>query len=247
VLSTDQLRVQYGTTEAVRQVDIVVEQGEVIALLGPNGAGKTSILRAMTGLVPFDGDVRFDGETVRKVLPNQIARRGLIHVPEGRHVFPTLTVHENLQMGRVASFKRTPAYGMDEVYDLFPALQHLKTRPGYALSGGEQQMVAIGRALLSAPKLLLLDEPSLGLAPLVVQAVFDALSEIRKVTPVLVVEQNTALALGLCDRAYVLAEGKIVMQGTPDQLGGREQLLASYLGQADVLVEEEALGVDPYA
>jgi branched-chain amino acid transport system ATP-binding protein len=230
MLELHDVSVRYGAIEAVRGIDVTVSSGEVVALLGPNGAGKTSTLRASTGLVRYSGTVNFDGASVSKLGPEGCAKRGLIHVPEGRHVFPTLSVHENLQVGRTAARGRT-GYSYDDVYDLFPSLQALRDRNGWALSGGEQQMVAIGRALVAAPRMLLLDEPSLGLAPIVVKAVFAALRNIRARTPILIVEQNTTQALLLCDRAAALVEGRIVMSGTATEMNDRGALLDSYLGQ----------------
>jgi branched-chain amino acid transport system ATP-binding protein len=204
-----------------------------VALLGPNGAGKTSTLRAISRLYPYEGVVRFDGEDLAGRSPDEVARRGLIHVPEGRHVFPTLTVEENLRMGQVAARRRQGGFTLDDVYALFPALVALRGRDGYTLSGGEQQMVAIGRALVAAPKFLLLDEPSLGLAPVMLKAVFAALNEIRRRTPILLVEQNTQQALAICDRASVLVNGRVAMSGAAHELTDRQAMLASFLGQKD--------------
>ena len=230
MLTINDLGVRYGAVEAVRGLTVEVGEGDVVALLGPNGAGKTSTLRAATGLVRYTGSITFEGTEVSRLGPEGCAKRGLIHVPEGRHVFPTLSVHENLQVGATAARGR-PGYSFDDVYDLFPALGQLRDRNGWALSGGEQQMVAIGRALVAAPRLLLLDEPSLGLAPIVVKAVFAALREIRANTPILIVEQNTTQALRLCDRAAALTEGRIVMEGSAAEMNDRTALLDSYLGQ----------------
>jgi branched-chain amino acid transport system ATP-binding protein len=235
MLEVSGLTVSYGPTAAVRGIDLAVRAGEAVGLLGPNGAGKTSSLRALSGLVAFGGTVTFDGEDLAAIPAERIARRGLIHVPEGRHVFPDLTVNENLQLATVARGSRTDGYSVSDVYDLFPALRPLTNRQGYALSGGEQQMVAIGRGLVAAPRLLLLDEPSLGLAPIVAGAVFNALKQVRERTPLLVVEQNTALALRVCERAYVLNAGSIVLNGTAADLQDRATLLASYLGQRDAV------------
>jgi branched-chain amino acid transport system ATP-binding protein len=228
------MRVNYGAIRAVRGISFDVAPGEVLALLGPNGAGKTSTLRAASALERYEGSIRFDGDEVARLGAEGCARRGLIHVPEGRHVFPTLSVHENLLVGTTAARGRTPDFGVDAVYDLFPVLRPLRDRIGWALSGGEQQMVAIGRALVAAPRLLMLDEPSLGLAPIVVKAVFGALREIRSRTPILLVEQNTAAALQLADRAAALVTGTIVLEGTAAEMGDRAALLDRYLGQRDV-------------
>jgi branched-chain amino acid transport system ATP-binding protein len=227
------LRVTYGSTAAVEGIDLTVDKRGAAALLGPNGAGKTSTLRAISRLIPHTGTVTFDGEDLTGLSPDEVARRGLVHVPEGRHVFPTLTVEENLRMGQVAARRRQGGFSLDDVYDLFPALTTLRSRDGFALSGGEQQMVAIGRALVAAPKLLLLDEPSLGLAPVIMKAVFKALDDIRQRTPLLLVEQNTQQALAVCDRASVMVNGRIEMTGGSDELSDRQALLASYLGQKD--------------
>ena len=231
MLDVRNLRVTYGTTVAVDGIDVRVGDGEIVALLGPNGGGKTSTLRAISRVVPSAGEVDFDGEPLSGLHPDAVARRGLVHVPEGRHVFPNLTVHENLLVGATARNGRPPAFGIDDVYGLFPKLAELRRRGGWALSGGEQQMVAIGRGLLAAPRLLLLDEPSLGLAPTVVDAVFDVLAEVAGRVPMLLVEQNTDRALDLAVRAYVLVKGAVVLAGASAELSDREALMASYLGR----------------
>ena len=174
MLALRNVEVSYGAVEAVRGIDLDVNDGEVVALIGPNGAGKTSTLNAISGLVGYRGSIVFDGVEARRLGVQAGARRGLIQVPEGRHVFATLTVQENLQVGETARRGRPSDYGIDDVYDLFPALRPLRDRDGWALSGGEQQMVAIARALVAGPRLLLLDEPSLGLAPLVTKSLFAA-------------------------------------------------------------------------
>ncbi|HEX6419395.1 MAG TPA: ABC transporter ATP-binding protein [Acidimicrobiales bacterium] len=234
LLSVRDLEVSYGPVAAVRGLSLAVSPGDVVALLGPNGAGKTSSLRAISGLEPHRGEVRFDGVDVRTRSPERLARRGLLHVPEGRRIFPTLTVHENLLTATAARGGRRVRFSPDDVYQLFPSLAALRDRGGWALSGGEQQMLAIGRALVGSPRVLLLDEPSLGLAPTVARTVFAALAEISAEVPMLVVEQNTAMALRVCSRAVVLAEGRVVLEGTPDELRANEDLLDSFLGQRDV-------------
>jgi branched-chain amino acid transport system ATP-binding protein len=206
-----------------------------VTLLGPNGAGKSSTLRAISRLQPYSGVISFDGVNLKRKHPEQVAAAGLIHVPEGRRVFPTLTVHENLQIGVTAAHGRVAEYPIDAVYDLFPMLVPLRRRPGYTLSGGEQQMVALGRALTGAPRMLLLDEPSLGLSPIMTKVVFGVLAEVRGRTPLLVVEQNTTMALSVSDHASVLASGSIRMSGTPAELSDRERMLASFLGQTEAL------------
>jgi branched-chain amino acid transport system ATP-binding protein len=231
MLHVEGLAVRYGTTEAVRGIDIDVAAGEAVALLGPNGAGKTSTLKAISKLVPSSGTISFEGQNLNGVAPEAVARRGLLHVPEGRHVFPDLSVHENLQLGTTARRGRGGGYSFDDVYDLFPMLVRLRTRLGYMLSGGEQQMVALGRALVGSPRLLLVDEPSLGLAPIVADAVADALIQIRSRTALLIVEQNVHLALRVCGRAAVLSSGRVVLEAESADLQDRDALLSSYLGQ----------------
>jgi len=233
LLSVRDLAVSYGPVRAVRGLSLEVRPGEVIAILGPNGAGKSSSLRAISRLESFAGTVVFDGVDTRRRAPEQLARRGLIHVPEGRRIFPTLTVQENLQVATAARARRVAEFGPDDVYDLFPPLRPLRERAGWALSGGEQQMLAIGRALVGVPRLLLLDEPSLGLAPAIVTSVFGALRQISARVPMLLVEQNTVVALRVCTHAYVLAAGEVVLSGSPDELKARDDLLDSYLGRRD--------------
>jgi branched-chain amino acid transport system ATP-binding protein len=240
MLEIRELVVSYGPVQAVRQIDVDVKLGEVVALIGPNGAGKTSTLRSISGLVPYKGTIVFDGVDCKKANIEELARMGLIHVPEGRHIFPSLDVHENLQVGTTAGVKRAEGFSIDDVYDLFPPLVPLKKRDGWALSGGEQQMVAIGRALVAKPRLLLLDEPSLGLSPKFTQAVYAALSQVRERIPMLLVEQNTVMALKHCSRAAVMVGGKLVLEGTAEDLADREALVASYLGEEPALAAEDA-------
>ncbi|GMU79824.1 MAG: ABC transporter ATP-binding protein [Acidimicrobiia bacterium] len=239
MLEIRDLEVSYGPVRAVRGINVTVDVGEVVALIGPNGAGKTSTLRAISGLVGFGGTVAFAGTDCRKMNVEGLARAGLIHVPEGRHVFPSLNVHENLQVGTTAGAGRTEGFSIDDVYDIFPPLQPLMKRDGWALSGGEQQMVAIGRALVAKPRMLLLDEPSLGLSPKFTQAVYDALERVSDRIPMLIVEQNTVMALRHCTRAAVMVGGRLVLEGTAEDLADREALVASYLGEEPALSGEE--------
>jgi branched-chain amino acid transport system ATP-binding protein len=231
LLAVRDLRVAYGTVEAVKGISLEVNDGEAVALLGSNGAGKSSTLRAISRMMKAKGTIEFLGKDISGAASDKAARLGLVHVPEGRRLFPSLTAEENLLVGRTALGKRTPIYSIDDIYDLFPALSGLRKRGGWALSGGEQQMVAIGRGLLAGPRVLLLDEPSLGLAPLIVDTVYKALAEVRHRVSILVVEQNASLALSLCDRAYVLAVGEMAMSGTAADFADRDALLASYLSR----------------
>jgi branched-chain amino acid transport system ATP-binding protein len=239
VLEIRGLEVSYGPVMAVRGIDVDVKMGEVVAMIGPNGAGKTSTLRAISGLVAHGGTITLDGVDCRRYNVERLARAGVIHVPEGRHIFPSLNVHENLQVGATAAADRTEGFSIDDVFDLFPPLQPLRKRDGWALSGGEQQMVAIGRALVARPRILLLDEPSLGLSPKYTQAVYSALSQVSDRIPMLLVEQNTVMALKHCTRAAVMVGGKLVLEGTADDLADREALVASYLGEEPALAGEE--------
>jgi branched-chain amino acid transport system ATP-binding protein len=229
MLEVRRLSVSYGAVSAVRGIDLDVGTGEAVALLGPNGAGKTSTLRAICGLAGSRGSIRFDGKSIDRMSADAVARLGLILVPEGRHVFPSLTVAENLQVGMSARSGRRAEFGIDDVYELFPALKQIRRRIGKALSGGEQQMLAVGRGLVAAPRCLLLDEPSLGLSPLVSEAVFSGLQTISTRVGMLVVEQNTSAALTLCGRGYVLVAGHIVLSGSRDELADREEMMAAYL------------------
>jgi branched-chain amino acid transport system ATP-binding protein len=225
--------VAYGDLPALTAVDLVVEPGETLSVVGANGAGKTTMLRTISGLLrPRRGEVRFEGERIDRLPCHVVVARGVVHVPEGRKVFPSLTVRENLELGsytRAAKARRGDS--LERVFTLFP---RLRERPGQAagtLSGGEQQMLAIGRALMTLPKLLMLDEPSLGLAPLIVKEIFRIIGEINRAgVTVLLVEQNTRQALALSRRGYVLENGRVALAGSGDELLGNEHVRRAYLG-----------------
>ena len=225
--------VAYGDLPALRGVDLVVEPGEVLSVVGANGAGKTTMLRTISALLrPRRGEVRFAGERIDLLPCHRIVERGVVQVPEGRKIFPSLTVRENLELGsytRAAKARR--AESLEQVLALFPRLRERDAQAAGTLSGGEQQMLAIGRALMTLPKLLMLDEPSLGLAPLVVQEIFQTIAEINRAgTTVLLVEQNTRQALALSRRGYVLENGRVVLVGSGTELLGNEHVRKAYLG-----------------
>jgi len=223
----------YGDLVAVRDVSLEVHPGELVALIGSNGAGKTTTLRAICGLIqPRRGIVEFDGARIDGLSSATIVARGIAHVPEGRQLFPSMTVRENLELGaRTRESRRLRAETLERVYTLFPRLAERHAQLAGTLSGGEQQMAAIGRALMALPRILMLDEPSLGLAPVVVTAIFDNLVTInRRGTTVLLVEQNVLRALRLCARAYVLENGTVTMAGTRETLLADEGIKRAYLG-----------------
>jgi branched-chain amino acid transport system ATP-binding protein len=233
MLEIDDLHVSYGNVAALRGVSLEVQRGEIIGLIGPNGAGKTTTLAAIFGLVaPRQGSIAFEGESLLRRQPEQIIRLGLGLVPEGRRIFGTLTVAENLQLGAtVRSDKAAVAADRRRVLELFPVLDRYLDTPAGRLSGGEQQQLAIARALLARPVLLLLDEPSLGLAPQVIDLVFDTLAEIRESgTTILLVEQNAARTVEFADRTYVLRSGTVAMSGTRSEMTERADFAAAYLG-----------------
>lgn len=221
MLSVKQLSVNYGAIEAVKDVSFEVHEGEVVTLIGANGAGKTSILRTISGLVkPKSGSISFLGQDLLKQPARKIVAAGLSQVPEGRHVFAGLTVMENLEMGAFLSRNREQNQkNLRLIFDRFPRLEERKHQDAATLSGGEQQMLAMGRALMSQPKLLLLDEPSMGLAPLFIKEIFDIIQAIqRQGTTVLLIEQNANKALAIANRAYVLETGQLVLSGTGQEL-----------------------------
>ncbi len=232
-LTVDGLRAGYGPVEALHGVSFRVEPGEIVALLGANGAGKSTALRAISGLVrPTAGEIRLDGESLAGVAPHDVVARGLVQVPEGRRLFATLTVRENLDLG---AFTRTDAAGVEEsrrlVHRLFPVLLSREKQLAGTLSGGEQQMLAIGRALLSGPRILLLDEPSLGLSPILVKSILATLREINQAgVTVLLVEQNARAALRLAHRAYVLVTGTVALEGRAKDLLDDPAVRRAYLG-----------------
>jgi len=234
MLTLENISVNYGAINALKGVSMHVEQGEVITLIGANGAGKTTTLRTVTGLLaPREGRVLFEGEEISGVPTHRLVARGIAMSPEGRGVFANLTVRENLRMGAyLRKDKREIAEDMENGFRLFPRLKEREQQKAGTLSGGEQQMLAMARALMSRPRLLLLDEPSLGLAPLVVHTIFEAIEEIRgKGTTILLVEQNAHAALGHSDRAYVLETGRIVMEGPSKQLAADPRIKEAYLGE----------------
>ena len=233
MLKVENLSVHYGMIQAVRDVSFEVNEGEVVSLIGANGAGKTTILRTLSGLVrPSAGKIEFLGQEIQKTPAQKIVASGLSQVPEGRHVFPGLTVLENLEMGAFLKKNREENQAnLKKVFSRFPRLEERKNQDAATLSGGEQQMLAMGRALMSTPKLLLLDEPSMGLAPIFIQEIFDIIQDIQKQgTTVLLIEQNANKALAIADRGYVLETGKIVLSGTGKELAASEEVRKAYLG-----------------
>ena len=233
LLKVTGLRVAYGGIQAVKGVDLEVHEGELVSLIGSNGAGKTTTMKAITGLLPMnDGDIQYLGKSIKGKGAWDMVREGLVMVPEGRGVFARMTITENLQMG---AYTRDDKAGIlediERMFNIFPRLRERKDQLAGTMSGGEQQMLAIGRALMSKPKLLLLDEPSLGLAPIIIQQIFDIIEQLRKdgVT-VFLVEQNANQALKIADRAYVLENGRVVMQGTGEALLTDPKVREAYLG-----------------
>ncbi|KUO69840.1 MAG: ABC transporter ATP-binding protein [Desulfosporosinus sp. BRH_c37] len=233
MLSFDSVSVHYGVIPALAGVTLQVNAGEVVALIGANGAGKTTTLKTISGLLrPSQGSIMFNGQDITKLSADKIVKLGIIHVPEGRGIFPNLTVKENLMLGAyVRKDKAMIARDLENVFTKFPRLQERKEQFGGTLSGGEQQMLAIGRSIMASPKLLLLDEPSMGLAPLVVKEIFRTIREIKKSgTTILLVEQNAHMALANADRAYVIETGKIVIEGTASELRANPEVQQAYLG-----------------
>ena len=233
MLSLSDISVSYGMISAIKGISLEVRTGEIVALIGANGAGKSTTLMAISGVAaPASGRLEYEGSDITGMPPHAIVGRGISQVPEGRRIFPRMTVRENLEMGAFLRNGKRLEEDLDRVYTLFPVLEERSGQLGGTLSGGEQQMLAIGRALMSRPKLLLLDEPSLGLAPIIVSRIFRIIEEInRQGTTVLLVEQNASAALRLATRAYVIETGRIVMQGPAADLANDPGIRKAYLGE----------------
>jgi branched-chain amino acid transport system ATP-binding protein len=233
ILEVRDLTVSYGAIGALKGVSLTLSEGEIVTLIGANGAGKTTTLRAIMGLVPpASGEVRYRGEPTRTTPTHRLVRDGLVLVPEGRIVFANLSVQENLEMGAYSRRDDGVAADFERVFALFPRLKERRKQTAGTLSGGEQQMLAIGRALMSKPRVLLLDEPSLGLAPIVVHAIFQAIEEIHKNgVPVLLVEQNANAALRHSKRAYVLETGRVALEGSSAEVAANPRVKEAYLGE----------------
>jgi branched-chain amino acid transport system ATP-binding protein len=232
-LTLENVHTFYGNIHALQGVSIEVNDGEIVTLIGANGAGKSTTLRTISGILqPREGEVRLDGERINAVPPHEIVTRGVCQVPEGRRIFSRMTVRENLEMGAFSRRdKANIKSDMDRVFTLFPRLQERAAQKGGTLSGGEQQMLAIGRALMARPKILLLDEPSMGLAPILVETIFDTIQEINaQGVTVLLVEQNAVMALQIAHRGYVLETGTIVLADTAESLRQNETVQKAYLG-----------------
>jgi branched-chain amino acid transport system ATP-binding protein len=235
LLTVDHVSVYYGAVQAIRDVSLVVGEGEIVTLIGANGAGKSTILRALSGLVrPSAGTIAHDGKSIVGLPSHRIARLGIAHVPEGRGVFANMSVRENLQMGGyIRSSRKEVEESFERVFTLFPRLAERASQLAGTLSGGEQQMLAIGRGLVQQPDLMLLDEPSMGLSPVLVSEIFRMIEEINKAgTTILLVEQNASMALAIADRAYVLEAGEIALEGKASDLQGDPKVRAAYLGDA---------------
>ena len=231
-LRVENIHVYYGAIHAIRGVTFTVNEGEVVTLIGANGAGKSTILKTVSGLLrPKSGTISFDGTDITQIPPHKLVPMGLAHVPEGRRIFQQMTVEENLEMGAFTQPKGGIAMDLEKVFALFPRLKERRRQIAGTLSGGEQQMLAMGRALMSHPKLLMLDEPSMGLAPILVEQIFDIIRSLHRTgTTILLVEQNAQMALSVADRAYVLETGEITLTGTGDELIHSNAIRKAYLG-----------------
>ncbi|MEH7490917.1 ABC transporter ATP-binding protein [Neobacillus niacini] len=233
MLKIEDINVYYGNIHALKGVSLDINEGEIVTLIGANGAGKSTLLKTISGLLkPKNGSILFEGQSISGKVAQSIVKQGLSHVPEGRRVFANMSVEENLELG---AYLRKDKQGIkddfEKVFNLFPRLLERRKQMSGTLSGGEQQMLAMGRALMARPKLLLLDEPSMGLAPLLVKTIFRIIEEINKSgTTILLVEQNANMALSIADRAYVIETGKIVLSGSSDELNQSDQIRMAYLG-----------------
>ncbi len=232
LLEVEDIHTYYGNIEALKGISLTVEEGECVTLIGSNGAGKSTTLRSISGLSPpRTGSIRFNGEEIARVPPQDVVGLGICQSPEGRHVFPRMTVRENLDLGAYLRRDNEIASDIDEVYELFPRLQERERQKAGTMSGGEQQMLAIGRAMMARPKLLLLDEPSMGIAPVLVDRIYETVQEINKRgTTILLVEQNANYALGASTRGYVLETGRVALTDTSDNLRSNPEVQAAYLG-----------------
>lgn len=232
MLEIKNLTVHYGVIEAVHDVSFNVNKGEIVSLIGANGAGKTTILRTISGLLrPSQGEITFKGQSITKTPPQKIVAAGLSQVPEGRHIFSGLTVQENLEMGAFLRKDGEVKQDYEQVFQKFPVLKERRNQDAATLSGGEQQMLAMGRALMSKPELLLLDEPSMGLAPIFIKEIFSIIEEIKEQgTTILLIEQNAKMALSIADRGYVLETGSVVLDGTGKALLASDEVKKAYLG-----------------
>lgn len=231
MLKVDNINVYYGQIHTLKDVSIEVKKGEIVALIGANGAGKTTTLRTISGLLRSKtGRIEFNDEDISHTEAHKLVSKGIAHVPEGRHVFLQMTVQENLEMGAYTNASYTKE-GIADVYQRFPRLKHRRNQIAGTLSGGEQQMLAMGRALMSRPHLMMLDEPSMGLAPILVQQIFDIIKELHAAgTTILLVEQNAEMALEIANRAYVLESGRIKLSGTGEELAKSDEIKKAYLG-----------------
>lgn len=232
ILNVNNINVYYGAIHAIKGISFKVEEGEIVTLIGANGAGKSTTLNTISGLLRSKtGDISFMGSSISKMSPNKIVQSGLVMVPEGRRIFLGLTVEENLEMGAYTRPKAEIKSSLEEVYELFPRLKERRTQIGGTLSGGEQQMLAMGRSLMAKPKLMMLDEPSMGLAPLLVDLIFEIIADLHKAgATILLVEQNAQAALSIADRAYVLETGKIVKTGKGSEMINDPDIKKAYLG-----------------
>lgn len=231
LLKVNNLSAFYGPLKALTAISLTVEAGELVSIIGPNGAGKTTCLRALSGLIRTEGSVMFDDQELVGMRPQQIVSNGVIQCPEGRQLFPHMSVGENLRMGAFLRSDHQVRMDLERIVDLLPILHERREQKAGTLSGGEQQMLAIGRALMSRPRILLLDEPSFGIAPIIVDRIFDVIHKLNKDgLTTLLVEQNVSLALDVCDRAYVLESGGIVISGSAAEVSSNESVRETYLG-----------------